>query len=682
MQLARVQAQTDGYTVEYPAAALPIRRSLEWLQADIPPAHELVDLTRARIELEATVIDYLTRPDDPDHWLVVRAQPGLGKTWVGVKAAQTLADLGQRVLYAMPQHSHWGVLGQLPNFNPAQWYHWQATTALTENPPETMCRESAVTTNLMRKGWPLSLACQSICAQWQTSCAYRAQRRVKQRVIAGVHEHVVYGLPFDVQAVIVDEEPRRAFLRERHVKAGEFATSPRGGGCVGDLLRAMSALAGNADMIAGRKLLDVLGPILTRVYQEVRAESLLPLLTAAITSRHDLEALPAWIAPDLIRVLVPEWEAWRRGRPVWLERVQVGKGGAVMLARSDLWGKLPPRMVILDATAHLDIYAALFPGKTLRMYEPRVEHRGSVTQVAGRYWGVGRTKLREANPVQEPRQTADPDRPGDVDQTAETDDLTELIDLCAALIDRHQSKQPGIVTFKRWRARFEALVGAGRVAHFGGQRGSNSLEGCDLGVVVGTYSPPDGAMMRVAAALHPNRLDPFVATLLPNGCALPIRTERLVAYPFVRAHDGLTPHRWLTGLWEDHDLHAVMASAREAELVQAVHRFRILTNSTPVYLISPVPVNVPLHDVCNSIELGPPEIPTRAWLRLLPWLDHQETITPETLATRTGYAVGVVRRGAWLRAIMNHQPDRWEIEAIKRAGPGRPGSALKHARGG
>ncbi|MCA9980570.1 MAG: hypothetical protein KDD89_07055 [Anaerolineales bacterium] len=618
-----------------PEPAQRQRHTLEWIPVIETPTGEYLTIDEARVEMHDKIVEYISQRG-PGRILLVKAKPGLGKTFTTTYIAQEV--INGRVLYLMPTHAHYDTLTDMPHFNPTLWYHWQATAAPVPfgAEGETMCREIDTTQKLMQKGWPLSLACNGLCPLYQKQCNYRRQEHAPEPVIAAAHEHLALGMAInDYHTVIVDEEPIRAFMNETKIKATDIGLSEFAGP-ISELLSILRDMALSGGSWSGKRLLDQIGDLLRDVWALVDDVSRLMPAMPQISARSDADNLPAWFLPDLLVLLVGEWEAWRQGQQDWLARVEIENGLLILHNRREAWKKLPPRLVIIDATANVDLYRQMFPEREIEVYEPNVQMTGEVHQITCNYNGAGTFK-DEAK-------------------------LAELVELTRVLVRGYEL--PGIVTYKSATEAFQLAFPHALVAHFGGQRGSNALESCDVLVVVGTYSPPDGEIMRIAKTLNRERLRPFSVEETDKGL-IPIRTEKLCAYN-IRDEHGRVAHRVVSGLWNDPDLHAVMNAKRGAEMVQAVHRARPLTRDVKVWLLSSVPTDIPLTAIYDDPPIAPEGIYWRTWLKIYERVETAESITIQELADWAGVGYTYVSGNKWLDGIMQFYKDEWEPVRISR----------------
>jgi hypothetical protein len=150
------------------------------------------------------------------------------------------------------------------------------------------------------------------------------------------------------------------------------------------------------------------------------------------------------------------------------------------------------------------------------------------------------------------------------------------------------------------------------------------------------------------------------------------------------AHEGKSPWRAIKGYWSMPDLQAVYDQLREAELVQALHRSRVNTRDTVVWMLTSVPTGESLDGIWDDppLEAGFPEgIHWRQWLKLLPWLEKRREeglpVTYDDLAEVTGVGIRHTQNNRWLDVIAARYPEQWATSELRPAqGRGRPKKAL------
>ena len=638
-----------------PPDSLRRKSRLHWELAAAPPQREYTDLAEARSYIKERMASY-AKEARPNRLLLVRAPAGLGKTWSAIEVAQETVG---RVLFAMPTHEHWNTLAQFPHFQHEDWYHWLAANAQLPNggDDEAMCRYAHHAAIWARKGYRLDHMCESLCSTYKIKCPYRVQSYVDHKIVAGVHEHVTTGLAItDFRLAIVDEEPTRAFLRPRTVTVDSLPDH-EGHGPISEFMALLLALAAGPDPIEGPALMRLIAPLLGDVYAMIdETDAKLLPVPPTLYQASDVRKAKAWVLTDIISLLVPEYFAHRRADTDWLSRVKVGGGQIELLARNMKWSRLPARTIVLDATASQPLYKSLFPDREIEVVDVAVKPRGRVFQITGRYNGIS--------------------------QLIKDDSISEYgieaLEAVMAIANKENLTQPGVVTFKAAVPAFEAVLGAGNVAHFYGQRGSNSLEGCDGGFIIGSPSPSDQSTIMAATIINHERVAPFKVQELANGRIRPLRSDKLVAYNY-RNENGEQPSRWVSGLWHDSALNSLAQSRRELELVQALHRFRPLSRDVPVWVLSSVPLpGITLSGIDDDPPIGPTGIPWQKWPSILRWLEYQDVITYQSLAEFLGMSAAYIKNEHWLEMIAS-QVTGWQIGQLERKGRGRKPKGLLRA---
>jgi hypothetical protein len=652
-------AQRFDSAPEPPEQPMPDHYRLKF-QPGYPAYQPEVDLAEARREISEKIAEYQMEKR-PNRYLLITAQPGVGKTYLAVQAVQQLAQLHVRVLYAMPTHAHFDTISDFDNFDGGyDWYHWLALSAESPETKNTMCLYANEMVVWTRKGYPAMKLCDSLCAVYKPNCEFRRQALRSERIIAGVHNHVSLGMAIsDFDLAIVDELPISAFLRPRHVPADGLRLN--GAGPVVDLSEKLSTICASGERTLGWPLLDQLAPLLTDVYAQFEDYASALPVTPWISRADQVGQAPYWYLPDLLELLVQEKAAYDAGAKQWLERVILTKHGLDLLQRAEPWDGLPAHVVFLDATGSAAVYKQLFR-REIEVYAPNVKRAGRVYQVVKRLHGLG-TFLEKVPGQIEPQNGEDDKRLRRLSKQG-----LDALKFCAAMIEAKGYKNPGCVTFKSAVPEFEQVFGAGRVLHFHAQRGSNDLIDADAGFVVGAPQPQDGDIMQAVKILWPRRSRPFC--LVEHNGAHPARSEELRAYQYFDERGQAV--RRVSGFWNDPDLNAVADVMREQELVQAIHRFRPITRDVPVYLLTSIPIEEPLDGIFEDYSevMGIPEgiHNWQAWKRLMEWLPNVhktgQPVSNHDIAEATGLSYDTIWRQKWLDIILKIYPDDWKIDRI------------------
>lgn len=641
-----------------PESPRPERYRLEF-RPGFAPYQPTISLEQARSQLSDKMWGYATE-SRPNRVLLVKAQPGLGKTYAAVDIAQKLADLNARILYAMPTHKHYETLQDFPHFDHRFWYHWLATDAESPDTGNTMCLYPEEMALWNQKGYPAMKLCDSLCAAYKPNCEFRRQMYRPERIIAGTHNHVSMGMQIsDFSLVIVDELPLSAFLRPRHIPKDGIPL--RGGGPAVEFSQELYQITASGDTFKGKALLDKVGPVLGDVYAQFEDYgSALPIMPW-ISRPDDVDAAAWWYLPDILTLLVQEYRAWESGAAEWLERVIVGPHGLDLLQRAEPWDGLPARVIVLDATGNSRVYQQLF-GRNIEIFAPNVERKGKVYQVVNRLNGKG-TFLEIV--------------PETKDRKRLSKQGIEALELCKSIISKIGSKRPGAVTFQEAVPEYNDVFGVGHVMYFHNMRGSNDLLECDAGFIIGAPQPKDTRLMEAVKVLYPKRSKPF--NLIDHeGFRRPARSEEMRSYQYFDERGQAW--RMIGGFWNDQDLNALADILREQELVQAIHRFRPITREVPIFVLTSIPSDERLdaiyEDPRDLLEVPEGIGNWQAWLKLVAWLDGQYgrglQVTYQDIADVTGMPEATIRRWKWLDVISSEFPDLWQTDRIAPSGRGQP----------
>jgi len=94
---------------------------------------------------------------------------------------------------------------------------------------------------------------------------------------------------------------------------------------------------------------------------------------------------------------------------------------------------------------------------------------------------------------------------------------------------------------------------------------------------------------------------------------------------------------------------AIQAQLREAELLQAIYRARLITNPADVWVFSSIPTDEPLDGLFDDPPIAPGRVSWKLWLKIHTWCkDRAET------GEAFGYtelAEGIGSREDYLRSV-------------------------------
>lgn len=643
--------------------------------------------------------------------LLVKVPAGVGKTHALVGVAQAAARAGGRVLWAAQDHAAWEDFSSFPDFDGEAWVHWQGLLRIGDN-GEPMCRYAYAMQTWIARGYPSREICRRLCLQdgWMADgCPYTAQGNSKQRCIFGQHAHLVWGMPIGAFSLaIVDELPLKAFTRERVIpwRKGIYPihTRLRGGGLSGDLFAALVEVSYRAPL-DGRALMDILGPVLTDVYAAVETGFWRHPEIPPIFCPEDVADVEYFFLHDLLSALTIGYEAWRAGWPDWAHRVWASPRGLHILGRHGLWDELPYKVIILDATAQPDLYRMMFRErmedgegvvrwrrrKIREVYAPRVERAGRFYQVTGRLYSK-----KQLYKVTQQVVITHEDGKQETNKTIEAlPALRQAAQTVVGLARKHGARTVGLVTYKAAETLLAAeIAGSGLEVlsrHFYNVRGTNALQDVDLVAVVGSPTPNQTDMIKLATALDAARQLPFLKRNA-DGKFEPVyisRVEELrltpAAMKAMQARDGWSEAAGVgrrIGVYKDFALRAIHDQTRGAEVLQAGHRGRVNIQDVPVYVLTSTPLlDEPLDGVWDDPPFGPEDVPWRTWLLIEPWLDSLalgSVVDAGLLAERLGLSASYIKSSKWIQAIIAYYaglgtPDaeRWQLYAMQK-GRGRP----------
>ena len=617
----------------------------------------LVSLDEARLIIWTAMLEYAALTN-PDHILLIRAQPGVGKTHSAMRLAEYLIAQGRRVLYLSPRHDFIADLRNIAQ-NPLSIYEWMRRQKKKADDDLETCRHAPDMESWLRRGHESLKFCLGVCGgeYRQKLCPYYAQEKRKEPIVMGQHQHLTTGLPIDDFAFVIgDESPISAFFRE-WVIPGRWVM-PSGMDMAEpftEIMHELSKLVAASkelDMFCeGHDLLMELGGA-QHVLDAVKpfVEFYVPKIESPyIDDPKAVEDVPYMHLPHLARLLYREAQAAVEGRE-YPHRIIVEKGNLLLLLRNEISDRLPKHIVWLDATGNEHIYRELF-GKPVKVVDPMVKPAGRIVQVAGRM--NNRSKLLDK----------------ESGQTAKVGQLEQQI---KHIIDSAGLKRFGIVTYKDLADRLGD--GAESALHFYGARGTNDAENVDGLIVAGTPQPSSFAIDRQARMIFFDRMTPF------NN----VRMQRDVAYNY-HAGDGTGRAYPTNGYWQDDDLQSVLWQNREAEIIQSVHRSRLTVRDVTVWLLSSLPVaELPLSELLTIRDVfGAPEgVNVHLWARLLEAAKQHDDLHGGVTVADIMRLIDVGRVTAEKYfGLLASDPDWEKVSAVTQRKRGRPPQILRQILG-
>jgi hypothetical protein len=603
-----------------------------------------VSVDVGRQQIRDAIIAYLADPD-PGYMLLIAAPAGIGKTTIAIETAEQASMLKHmRVLFAGPRREFWNdILQELRKSterHPAFWYEWQPRTLGQGQGVGMTCRYADRIKLWQERGYQSRDFCSNphICgwSYMNDGCAYHAQSKRTEPIIFVQHEHIALAHPLMKQAglVIGDEWPLRAFLNPWEIPLKQIVPAKMRDeeSALASILRSLRDMAiyppdkEDGPYWHGAALMTGLGGA-ERVARICEASSLdlgAVALAPELYAPEHVEDVPFFHLPSLIALLRRESAEALAGRE-YISRVLVGSEGLMLLLRRTPT-QLPAHVIWLDATGDAALYERLF-NRPVRLVKPNVEMQGKVYQV----YASRNNKHALEN------------------EEAKRDHIKAQIDIITARYER-----PAVITFK---GLVPELAGDMSASHFGGNRGTNQMQGCDALAVVGTPQPSITDILRMAAILFHERMTPF-------------RTEWSTrVLPFEGTDKGHT----VSGFWDDTDLQLLLSQLREAELIQAINRARPLIQPVDIWLLSNIAIpGMPVELVSlRDPELfnAPKGVDLYIWSKIKAWaVDHEAMhgyVTTVDLVQRFGISKPAASK--YIDLIAEDQD--WPI--VKATGRGR-----------
>lgn len=647
------QADRSLFQHQPPAEKLPDDEFWRRLRRCIPPAvasQIQIELDDAREIITDTINDYRILAD-PDFVLLIKALPGIGKTFYAVHTAEEEAMMGKNVAYAGPRHDFFNDVLEIAD-HPELWYEWQPRQAGDENGNGQTCRYTNEISAWLAKGYDAMTFCSGICG-WDyvnSGCPYYAQKRErKDHPITFIqHSHVCLGHPLKFDVLIGDEDPTTSFTHRWTIPLkwiippGLMPNNP-----LSNLLSILRGVSASSDVIEGHALIDSLGG--AENVLEVFEKSIMPWDAIASTNIHSLEEAETagyFHLPKLSHLLQHEARLALIGGD-YVGRIIAGGESLSLLLHHGVSESMPAHRVWLDATGNERIYRATF-GQPVKTVDLSPKLQGSITVITDRANGK-RALENRSKPEESIR------------------NLEKVNRIINRIADEENAQRIGIVTFQGLIDGEDKLLLQDEnrnreVLNFYGARGTNRLKDVDTLFVIGTPMPEQSIFRSMAAMIFSKRDRPFDDRW----------TWRYLPYNFIDENkDG-----WeypAGGFWNDQDLQALLYQWREAEIIQAVHRARPLLHSVNVYLLTNLPIIELRVDRLLSIsELFdvPDGIDRYKWAKFVEFASEQSVIdTADVVALFGNMKAETARK--YITKLVETLPG-WELMASRTGGRGKP----------
>lgn len=622
-------------------------------------------LDQARQEIKDELRTYMAIPD-PGHMLLLRAKAGTGKTTALVDLAHSVAEeSGERVLYSGGRHDFFDdILGASRQTNHAaqEWQEWLARQWNMEDPELNTCRYAETIAQFNNKGYPSDHFCNRACGRtyMNEQCRYLRQAKTGNKLIFIQHQHIVSGHPLAGKAklLIGDENPMNVFINEITIPASamQWADLVNYEDPLAEVLHHLEQLAADGAKLSGKRLYEMLGiqTVIDACVEYInsdRPKIVVPKLDRIKSMGPQVERLPYNVLPVLVPLLLREaYAATELGE--FNERVYIEKGELTLLSRNEIADSMPKHIIWADATGDPMLYKTQFR-REVKVIEPNLAMEAKIYQVMDRM--NGKTSLIRKTENDDPEERAE-------HEISYTEQAQQLLTCFDTLIERKGYENPAVIVPKALRDYVQAN------SHFYANRGTNSLQECDVIMIGGTPMAPRQSLERTAKSLFYEVMEKF-------------DTEWLVedrTYNYVDPSDG---QGWAipVGHYADARLDALLWQTREAELIQSAHRARILFKDTPVYLFTALPIaELPPTKLVTMREVmeAPEGVPVFSWGRVVEFA----RLTDEALGRVTvedmmeGLDVGRNTAAKYIDLLL--ETGDWVLAITQKKGRGRPPKAM------
>jgi hypothetical protein len=271
----------------------------------------------------------------------------------------------------------------------------------------------------------------------------------------------------------------------------------------------------------------------------------------------------------------------------------IAAGGDHLIAQGRRRWPFQGRLLVLDGTASPEILRAFIPGLAVSE-EIRVERNAFVVQVTDRTFYRG-SLLKSAEAGEEGNRY-DPNRWKEV---------------CGFIEGIAKGSRTLVVTNKRVRCQLtgedadaalpiSAKFGNADVAHFGNIRGSNEFENHDTLIILGRNEPRVATAEKSAMAIWYDTKEP-IERISPshNGRVNYPKKFR----PYTIRDNSETVER--VSVHPDPRVQAVVEQVREAEMLQAIDRLRLIHSERrkAVYILCNIPLDIPVDEFVTWKQL-------------------------------------------------------------------------------
>ena len=246
------------------------------------------------------------------------------------------------------------------------------------------------------------------------------------------------------------------------------------------------------------------------------------------------------------------------------------------------------RLLVLDGTASPEILRAFIPDLEVSE-EIRVERNALVVQVTDRTFYRG--SLVKSAPSYSPDLWKEVC--GFIERTAQTSSRT--------LVVTNKRVRRQLTGEDAERLPISGKFGDADIAHFGNLRGSNEFKDHDAVIILGRDEPNVEAAEQSAMAIWYDTKEP-IKRIPQSGPHLNYPKERRAYSTRDNSH-----RRVEVSVHPDRRVQAVVQQAREAEMLQAIDRLRLIhaERQKTVYILCNIPLDIPVDRLVTWEQLIP-----------------------------------------------------------------------------
>jgi hypothetical protein len=252
------------------------------------------------------------------------------------------------------------------------------------------------------------------------------------------------------------------------------------------------------------------------------------------------------------------------------------------------------RLLVLDGTANPEILRQFVPSLAT-VPEIRVQRSARVIQVSNSTFYKGKliSRTRDANGKRRLEPTARLREVGEfIEKTVRKGKTLVVTNKPVRCALTGEDEHAALPVSARYRG--------ADIAHFGNIRGSNDFKDHEIAIILGRDEPTIPAAEQRAMAVWYDTAEP-IRCVSPNYQGrfnYPTQTRRYLFRDWTTRRANVSVH-------PDPRVQAVVEQAREAEMIQAIDRLRLIHNEKrkTVYILCSIPLDLPIDELVTWNQL-------------------------------------------------------------------------------